>query len=189
MKIKKREILMAETYNAEVYRVETRVIPWWVILLEGLAALIIGIMLIINPVQTTILLVQILGWYWLITGILTLILLFMDRTDLIWKLISGILGIVVGLLIIGSPLVSAAIVPATLIIIVGILAIAFGAISLFWALKSGWGAAIMGVLSIIFGLLLLGSPYVGVVMLVYLLAILGIVGGAITIYMAFKLRS
>jgi uncharacterized membrane protein HdeD (DUF308 family) len=73
--------------------------------------------------------------------------------------------------------------------VVGILGICFGAISLFWALKAGWGAAIMGVLSIIFGLLLLGSPYVGVVLLVYLLGFLGIVGGIATIYMAIKLRS
>ncbi len=180
---------MAETYSAEVYKAEVQLVPWWVILLEGLAALIIGIMLIANPVGTTILLVQILGWYWLITGILTLVLLFMDRTDMIWKLISGILGIIVGILIIANPYISGAIVPATLIILVGILAICFGAVSLFWALKTGWAAAIMGVLSIIFGLLLLGSPYIGIVMLVYLLAILGIVGGIVTIYMAFKLRS
>lgn len=180
---------MAETYHAEVYEAEVQLVPWWIILLEGLAALIIGIMLIVNPVETTILLVQILGWYFLIIGILTLVFLFMDRTDMIWKLLSGILGIVVGILIIGNPYFSAAIVPTTFIIIVGILAICFGAISIFWSLKTGWGAAIMGVLSIIFGLLLLGSPYIGVVMLVYLLAILGIVGGIVTIYMAFKLRS
>ncbi len=172
-----------------MFEAEVRLVPWWLILLEGLAALIIGVMLIINPVSTTILLVQILGWYWLITGILTLISLFMDRRDTTWKIISGILGILAGIIIIGHPYFSAVIVPATLIIIAGILGVCFGAISLFWALKAGWGAAIMGVLSIIFGLLLLGSPYLGIVMLVYLLAVLGIVGGIITIFMALKLRS
>jgi uncharacterized membrane protein HdeD (DUF308 family) len=139
---------MAETSSATIYEAEVHLVPWWLILLEGLAALIIGIMLVVNPVSTTILLVQILGWYWLIMGIITLV-----------SLLAGVLGI------------------------------CFGAISLFWALKAGWGAAIMGILSIIFGLLLLGSPYTGVVLLVYLLAVLGIVGGIITIYMAIKLRS
>jgi uncharacterized membrane protein HdeD (DUF308 family) len=180
---------MAETSSATIYEAEVHLVPWWLILLEGLAALIIGIMLIVNPVSTTILLVQILGWYWLIMGIITLISLFMDRRDMWWKLFSSILGILVGLIIIGQPILSAVILPTTLIILAGVLGICFGAISLFWALKAGWGAAIMGILSIIFGLLLLGSPYTGVVLLVYLLAVLGIVGGIITIYMAIKLRS
>lgn len=180
---------MAEAYVSAEYKKESYSIPWWIVLLEGLAALIIGIYLIISPARTTIFLVQVLGWYWLIVGILTLIHLFSDRTDMWWKLFSGILGILAGIIIIAYPLWSAAIVPTTIIIVVGILGICFGAISLFWALKAGWGAAIMGVLSIIFGLLLLGSPYVGVVLLVYLLGFLGIIGGIATIYMAIKLRS
>ncbi len=180
---------MAETSSATIYEAEVQLVPWWLILLEGLAALIIGIMLIVNPVSTTILLVQILGWYWLIMGIITLISLFMDRRDMMWKLFSSILGILVGLIIIGQPLLSAVILPTTLIILAGVLGICFGAVSLFWALKAGWGAAIMGVLSIIFGLLLLSSPYTGVVLLVYFLAAIGIVGGLVTIYMAIKLRS
>jgi uncharacterized membrane protein HdeD (DUF308 family) len=151
--------------------------------------LIIGIYLIISPVSTTIFLVQVLGFYWLFTGILTLIHLFGDRSDMIWKLISGIIGILAGFIIIAYPMMSAAILPATFIILVGILGICFGFISLFWALKTGWGAAIMGILSIIFGVLLLGSPYIGVVLLVYFLAILGIVGGAAAIFLAFKMRS
>ncbi len=144
--------------------------------------------MIISPAKTILFLVQILGWYWLITGILTLIFLFMDRTDMIWKIVSGILGIVAGLVILAYPMYSAVLLPASLILLVGVLGICFGAISLFWALKAGWGAAIMGVLSILFGLILLGSPYIGIMMLVYFLAGLGIIGGLFTIYMAFKMR-
>lgn len=51
---------------------KTDIVPWWLILLQGLAALIIGIYLILYPVRTTIYLVQILGWYWLFAGLLTL---------------------------------------------------------------------------------------------------------------------
>ncbi|NPV63005.1 MAG: HdeD family acid-resistance protein [Methanotrichaceae archaeon] len=180
---------MAESYSKAQPKMDAQLPPWWLVLLEGLAALIIGIYLIISPVATTILLVQILGIYWLIVGILTLVHLISDRTDMIWKLISGILGVVVGIIILAYPYMSAAIVPATFIILIGVLAICYGFISLFWALKTGWAAAIMGILSIIFGLLLLGSPYIGVVMLIYFLAGLGIVGGIATMYFAFKLRT
>ena len=71
----------------------------------------------------------------------------------------------------------------------GILGVCFGVSSLFWAMKEGWGTAIMGVLSIIFGLLLIGSPVVSVLVLVSLLAYLCIIGGLVTIYLAIKLRS
>jgi len=180
---------MAESFSSAESKMDAQLPPWWLVLLEGLAALIIGVYLIVSPVETVILLVQILGFYWLIIGILTLIHLFTDRTDMIWKLISGILGIVVGIIIIAYPLMSAVVVPATFVIMIGVLAICYGFISLFWAMKTGWAAAIMGILSIIFGLLLLGSPYIGAVLLLYFLAGLGIVGGIATIFLAFKLRS
>jgi len=179
---------MSETSISTEYKAEAQLVPWWLVFLEGLVALGIGIYFITNPLLTIIYLVRILGIYWLITGILTLIHLFTDRSNMIWKLISGIVGILAGLAVIGYPLLSALIVPATYIMLMGVLGICSGAISLFWALKTGWGAAIMGVLSIIFGLLLLGSPFIGAVLLVYFLAVLGIVGGIATMFLAFKMR-
>jgi uncharacterized membrane protein HdeD (DUF308 family) len=70
-----------------------------------------------------------------------------------------------------------------------VLGVCFGFISLFWALKEGWGAAAMGVISIIFGLVLIGSPLIGIVMLIYILGALGVAGGIASIYLALKLRS
>jgi uncharacterized membrane protein HdeD (DUF308 family) len=180
---------MTETTVIRETTVKVDLVPWWLVLLEGLAALIIGIYLIISPVSTTIFLVQVLGWYWLISGILTIVTIFMDRTNWIWRGLGGLLGILLGILVIGNPLWSAVLVPGTLILVAGFLALCFGFVSLFWALKEGWGAAIMGVLSILFGVLLLASPMVGITVLVYLLGALGIVGGIVAIYMALKLRS
>ena len=167
---------------------KTDLVPWWLIMLQGLAALIIGIYLILYPIRTTIYLVGVLGWYWLFVGLLTLGTILLDRTDWIWRGISGILGILAGLVVIGHPFWSALLIPETLVIMAGILAICFGALSLFWAMREGWGAAITGVLSILFGLLILGSPLVGIAMMIYLLAGLAIVGGMASIYLAFQLR-
>jgi uncharacterized membrane protein HdeD (DUF308 family) len=180
---------MSETSVTRISEIEIDLVPWWLVLLEGLTALIIGIYLFISPAPTVIILVAILGWYWLITGILTLVTLFMDRTNATWRALSAILGIAAGIVVIGHPLWSAAIVPGTLVILAGVLGVCFGFISLFWALKEGWGAAVMGVLSIIFGLLLIGSPLIGIAILVYLLGALGIAGGLASIYLALKLRS
>ncbi|RQW80798.1 MAG: hypothetical protein EHM14_03505 [Methanothrix sp.] len=180
---------MSETSVTRISEVKIDLVPWWLVLLEGLAALIIGIYLFISPAPTVVLLVSILGWYWLITGILTLVTLIMDRTNATWRALSALLGIAAGIVVIGHPFWSAAIVPGTLVIIAGVLGVCFGFISLFWALKEGWGAAAVGVISVIFGLVLIGSPVIGIVMLVYLLGALGIAGGLASIYLALKLRS
>ena len=120
-------------FSAELSEIKIDLVPWWLVLLEGLAALIIGIYLFISPAPTVVLLVAILGWYWLITGILTLVTLIMDRTNATWRALSALLGIVAGIVIIGHPFWSAAIVPGTLVIIAGVLGVCFGFISLFWA--------------------------------------------------------
>ena len=164
-------------------------VPWWLVLLEGLAALIIGIYLITSPIASTILLVSMLGWYWLIVGIFTIVSIFMDKTDWVWRAVTGILGILAGIVVISHPLFSAILVPTMVVTLVGILAVAFGLVRLFWAMKEGWGAALAGVLNILLGLLILSHPLVSIVTLVYLVAILGIVGGIATIYLAIKMRS
>jgi len=104
---------------------KANLVPWWLILLQGLAALIIGIYLILYPIMTTIYLVQVLGWYWIFVGLLTLATILMDKTDWMWRALSGILGIIAGMVVIGHPYWSAILVPETLVIVVGILAICF----------------------------------------------------------------
>lgn len=164
------------------------IIPWWLVLLEGLASLIIGIYLIASPIATTIILVRLLGWYWLFLGITTIATIFMDKTNWIWRAISGMLGILAGLAVIGHPFLSALLVPEIFVIIVGVLVVCFGFIRLFCALKEGWGAAIMGAVNILLGALILGNPLLGIISLVYIAAILGIAGGIAAIYMAIKMR-
>ncbi|MGB7570211.1 MAG: DUF308 domain-containing protein, partial [Methanothrix sp.] len=113
----------------------------------------------------------------------------MDRTDWVWRAVNGILGILAGIVVINYPLFSALFIPATLVTIAAILAIGFGVLRLYWALKEGWSSAIAGVLNIILGLLILGHPMLGIITLVYVAAILSIVGGVATIYLAIKMRN
>jgi uncharacterized membrane protein HdeD (DUF308 family) len=83
---------------SEVEGVRTQIprAPWWLMLITGVAVVVLGIFLIIAPAQTLVTLVQILGIYWLITGLFSLVSLIVDRSHWVWKLFSGILGIVAG---------------------------------------------------------------------------------------------
>ncbi len=62
--------------------------PWWLVMLAGIAAFLVGLLLLISPGMTLLVLVQILGAYWLVTGILSLVHLCIDRTLWGWKLVS-----------------------------------------------------------------------------------------------------
>lgn len=164
---------------------------WWVLLLEGIAAIIIGILLFTDTEQTVFTLVLFLGIWWFITGIIDLITLFFDRTQWGWRLVSGILGIVAGLVIIRHPLWAAFLVPATLSWVVGIIGLVIGAMMLIRAFQGeGWGAGILGVVSILLGLFLL-STGVGVALATAIVAtaICAILGGIVAVVQAFRVRA
>jgi uncharacterized membrane protein HdeD (DUF308 family) len=106
-----------------------------------------------------------------------------------WKLFAGILGIIAGIIIIQHPIWSTILVPTVAIIILGIDGIIIGIVSLVQAFKGGgWGVGILGVLSILFGLILVANPLIGAAALPWVLGIFGIFGGLFAIVMAFRLR-
>lgn len=82
-------------------RAGARAFPWGMVLIEGIFSLMLGIFLITAPGMTTIFLVTVLGFYWLIRGIFSLVAIFTGETGMHWGwlLFSGILGILAGLLV------------------------------------------------------------------------------------------
>src|SRR5688572_11394532 len=133
---------------------------WWVFLLEGIAAIIFGILLITAPAATLVALVIFLGFYWLFLGAIELVRVFVDRSvPWYWSLLLGILGIVAGLIVLNHPLLAAVVLPATLVIWLGVLGLVIGVIEIIGAFSGGGvGSFILGVINILIGLLLLGSP-------------------------------
>ena len=168
---------------------QTQEIPWWLILIQGIFAVLIGLLLVISPGVTTFVLIQFLGFYWLISGIFGIVSIFIDSSLWGWKLFAGILGILAGLLIIQNPLWSTLVIPSTLVIILGVEGIIIGVVNLIQAFSGGgWGVGILGALSFLFGILLVANPLVGAATLVILLGILGLVGGISAIIYAFRVR-
>lgn len=178
------------TSQATLSKSEQSIIPWWLVLIQGIAAILIGFFLLISPATTTFVIIQFLGFYWLISGIFGIISIFFDHRMWGWKLIAGLLGILAGVLIIQNPLWSTVLVPTTLIIVLGIEGLIIGVINLLQAFRGGgWGIGVLGVLSILFGLVLLGNPLLAALGLPIILGILGIVFGVIAIFGAFRMRS
>ena len=81
---------------------------WWVFFLKGLAGIILGFMLVTEPAATLVAITTLLGFYWLVLGVLSLVQVFVDRSiPWIWSLLSGIVGILAGLFVLRHPLVAA----------------------------------------------------------------------------------
>jgi len=174
--------------TATVSRSESE-IPWWLVLLEGIALVILGGLWLASPGMTSVVVVTMLGLYWLIAGIFGIVSIFLDKTMWGWKLFSGILGIVAGLIVLQHPLWSPFVIGATLIIILGIQGLIIGGIRIFAAFKgAGWGVGILGALSILFGLVLLYNVWFAAIALPWVLGILAIVFGIAAIVMAFRMK-
>ena len=164
-------------------------VPWWLVLLQGIASLIIGFFLLTSPGATLIILVQFMGIYWFVSGIFSIVAIFIDSSGWGWKLFSGILGIIAGIIVIQHPFWSAVLIPATVVIIIGVEGLIMGIIGLIQAFQgAGWGAGILGALSILLGLVLIFNPLIGAATLPWVLGIFGIVGGILAIIAAFRLR-
>jgi uncharacterized membrane protein HdeD (DUF308 family) len=72
--------------TAEAARLKALNTPWWLVLLEGIAAIILGILLLTAPQATLFVLVQLLGIYWLVKGIFQIANIFIDSSRWGWKL-------------------------------------------------------------------------------------------------------
>jgi uncharacterized membrane protein HdeD (DUF308 family) len=164
-------------------------VPWWLVLIQGIFATLIGILLLTNTAVTTVVLIQVLGFYWLIGGMLGIVGLFVDRSAWGLKLIMGILGILAGFVVIQHPLWSSALVTSTIVILLGIQGLIAGAIGIVRAFRgAGWGVGLLGALNIVFGIILLSNTLIAAATLPVVLGIFGIVGGIVTIIAAFRLR-
>ena len=177
------------TTNTKTAGSESVSVPWWLILIEGIAAIIVGVLLLINPGSTLAVLVRLLGFYFLFTGIISIIAIFIDSSAWGLKLFSGIIGILAGIAIIEHPLWSTLIVPTTFVLVIAVFAIIIGFINLIHAFRgAGWGKGVLGVLSILLGVILLARPLLATISLPLVLGILAIIGGLLALVDAFSLR-
>ena len=181
---------------SEATAMPTRQRPWWLNLILGFSLIIIGAVLLWAPakaqVETYMLLVAALGIYWLIWGIMELVSLFIDHTAWGWKLFMGIISILAGGSILMYPVAAAVALPRTFVLILGIWALMQGMMMLFMAFKGGgWAAGILGVVSIVLGLILM-ADYLKLgsgLAMIWAAAIWALIGGAVMVFRAFKQKS
>jgi len=161
----------------------------------GIAAIVVGGTLIFGSLTAQarmyLLLVQLVGIWWLVDGISTLIYMFIDRRAWGWKLFSGIVGLIAGGWILIYPVYAAIALPRIFLLIIGIWGMVYGVQMIFANLRTrDWGAVVLGVITLVLGLILIANyDEVGWgLSLIAIAAWFAFLGGFVVIYRAFRDR-
>lgn len=167
------------------------------IIFKGIILLVTGIVLLVFPRATLATLIFVLGIYWLIDGVSTIISSLRARKfhkSWGWGLFTGVLGAVAGLVVLSKPMLSSVLTTSFLMWFLGISAIIYGFSGLFTGLKlpNGnrkssmiWG----GVFSVLFGVILISSPYMSAITIVYTIGFIAIIGGVSILYVGSKMKN
>jgi uncharacterized membrane protein HdeD (DUF308 family) len=166
---------------------------WWLLLLRGIAAIIFGILAFFWPGVTLLTLVFLWGAYAIVDGVFSLWAAISGRDSMTprwWLAVVGIAGIVAGLLAFSWPGLTAGILLlfiAGWAIVIGALEI-WGAIQLRKEIEGEFWLILSGLLSIAFGLIVIGQPGVGALAVVWLIAGYAVLFGCSLIALALRLR-
>lgn len=165
---------------------------WWLVLLQGVVAIVFGIVAIAFTSSTLLTLLIIFGVYSIVDGILALIGGIRNRNHgWGWLVFQGAAGIIVGVLAIRYPLSST----IALTVLVGFWALMVGFIRIWGAFElrkvgaQGWIWSITaGVIVALFGIVLVINPVWGAAQLIWLIGITAIVFGVALVVNAFLVR-
>lgn len=163
--------------------------PRWLVVVQGIAGILFGLLLLTAPGATSVVVVQIIGIYWLVGGIVALVGLAWDRGGWGWTVVRGVLGIVAGLAVIRHPLWSTLIVGTTLIALLGIIGICVGIAGLIRAFSQEgrrWASSFLAVVDIVLGLILLFNALIGSIAVPFLLGAIAFVGGVAALVAAIR---
>ena len=164
---------------------------WWVFLLQGIAGVLLGLMLLTAPAATLVTLVTFLGFYWIVSGVLSLVQMFVDRSvPWIWSLLIGLVSVAAGVLVVKHPLVAALTVPTIIVFVFGIEGIVIGILELIGGFSGGGvGSFIRGIFNLLIGILLLSAPMAAALAVPLVFGILLLLQGGALIALAFRARS
>ena len=166
---------------------------WWVLAMRGVAAVIFGVLALLVPGITLLVLVTFFGAYALVDGILAIIHALQHRDeDRHWwvLLLEGLTGVAIGILTFllpGLTLITLFYLIAAWALVTGVLEIIM-AIRLRREIHNEWSLALAGVISVILAILLMVNPVAGIFSLVIAVGIYAIVFGALMLFLAFRAR-
>jgi uncharacterized membrane protein HdeD (DUF308 family) len=166
---------------------------WWSVLLRGIAAIVFGVITFLWPGITLAALVLLFGAYAFVDGISAIILGIREygERERWWAtVLVGFVSVAAGVITFLMPNITA----LALLVVIAVWAIVRGvfeigaAIRLRHAIEGEWLLALVGVLSIAFGVLMLLYPGAGALALVLWIGAFAFVSGIMLVILSFRVR-
>ncbi len=168
---------------------------WWAWALRGVAAILFGIGILVWPRAGLVVLVALFGAFALVQGIFALVGAAQTHewNPLSWAmLIEGLLGVAAGIVTLVWPGITA----VALLVVIAFWALLTGIVELVAAFRFhrelGTGDAFLvglgGVLSMIFGALLIAQPQAGALAVIWLIGFYAILFGIAMLVFGFRLK-
>src|SRR5262244_1728808 len=166
---------------------------WWALGLRGALAVLFGVAAFVVPGLTMAFLIALFGAYALIDGVLAIVagVKAAEHHERFGSLLlRGILGIAAGLVAFILPAATAVV----LTLMIGAWAVVTGVLEIVAAVHlhrahGEWLLILNGALSVLFGLLLVVTPALGILTLVWIIGAYSIVFGVVMLTLAFRLRA
>ena len=167
---------------------------WWMLVIRGVAGIAFGVLTFVLPEVSLLALVLMWGAYALVDGVFNVMAAVRagragQRWG--WLLFEGIISIGAGVVTFAWPGITALALLAVIAVwgvLTGFAAIG-AAIRLRREIKGEWLLALSGVLSIVFGVLLMAVPSAGALALLWMIGAYAIAGGFLLIGVGVRLRS
>lgn len=161
---------------------------WWLLIIRGILAVLFGLMAFAWPTLTLVTLVLLYGAYAFVDGLTAI---WVGASSRAWGvLLFGILGVIVGIYTFFYPGVTA----IALLYLIAAWALVRGifeivtAIQLRKEISYEWALVVSGLISIIFGIVLLANPGAGALAMVVVIGVFALMFGVAMIVLALRVR-
>lgn len=166
---------------------------WSALVVEGVVAIVFGLLALFMPRITLAALVLIFGVYALVDGIVSLVSAVRAQEESPWfaLVVRGIVGIGIGVVALVWPRITG----LTLLFLIAAWAIITGVLEIVAAVRlrklvtGEWVMALAGLVSIAFGILVLVAPGTGALAVAWLIGVYAIVFGILLIALGLRLRA
>ena len=161
---------------------------WWAFVIRGLFGLLFGIGTMLWPDFTLQILLIFFGVYCFVDGITTIVMAFSEKRW--WYILEGLVSIAAGVIVFAWPGITA----VTVIWIIGFWAIVRGvwqimaAIQLRKEIDNEWMLILGGIVSILFGVLVVTRPGAGILAVTWMIGLYALVFGIFLMILGFRLR-
>lgn len=165
---------------------------WWIVLIQGLVAVGFGVYALFNPTGSAAFVVQLLGIFVIIDGVLDVVEAFLQRrrwSNWTWRAASGGVIVLIGLAIIALSGPIARLGITILLFLIGLALLLSGLANIVGALRSQrWMLLVSGIVKSVFGILIFTQTQASAVVLIWIVGGFLILLGLVLLFLALSLR-